>query len=186
MKKPIVMITTAHNEGAVSRYNETAPFILGILALSRASSRGLSRGELNSGSPTAALLFVFFLILLGLRHNPRQNYLLWGATQFSESRFSARQEKSRREYPLVFSRDFPQYWRKAASENLSGFDSPWLNLNALPRISSGMQPGPPRPPWAWRCKWMPAGHLQICVPSDCRSRQPWWRRLLLHPAPWTR
>ena len=38
----------------------------------------------------------------------------------------ARQGKSRREYPLVFSRDFPKHWRKAARENLSGFDSPRL------------------------------------------------------------
>ena len=31
---------------------------------------------------------------------------------------------------LVFSRDFPQYWRKAACENLSGFVSPPLNYPA--------------------------------------------------------
>ena len=59
----------------------------------------------------------------------KQKSLLWGALQFSESCFSARQVKSRREYPLVFSKDFPQYWRKTASENLSGFVSPLLNLS---------------------------------------------------------
>ena len=61
--------------------------------------------------------------------NYKQKSLLWGALQFSESCFSARQVKSRREYPLVFSRDFPPYWRKIASENLSGFVSPLLNLS---------------------------------------------------------
>ena len=63
----------------------------------------------------------------------KQKSLLWGALQFSESCFSARQVKSRREYPLIFSRDFPQYWRKTASENLSGFVSPLLNLSDRPR-----------------------------------------------------
>ena len=57
---------------------------------------------------------------------PQQNLLLRGAKQFSQNCFSARQVKFRREYLWIFSRDFPQYWRKAASENLSGFDSPRL------------------------------------------------------------
>jgi len=61
-----------------------------------------------------------------LRKKPKQKSLLWGATQFSQSSFSASQVKSRREYPLVFSRDFPQNWRKAACENLLEFGSPLL------------------------------------------------------------
>ena len=61
-----------------------------------------------------------------LRKNPKQKSLLWGATQFSASGFWAKQGKSRGEYPLVLSRDFPQCWRKTADENLSGSDSPQL------------------------------------------------------------
>ena len=63
-----------------------------------------------------------------LRKTPKQKSWLWGATQFSGSRFLARQGKARREYPLVLSRVFPQYWRKAAPANLSGFGSPLLKL----------------------------------------------------------
>src|SRR5699024_6842308 len=44
---------------------------------------------------------------------------------------------------------------------------------SLPRTSSGTPPGPPRPPWAWRCKCWPAGRLRSCGPSGCRNRQPW-------------
>ncbi|MBE6981407.1 MAG: hypothetical protein E7437_03685, partial [Ruminococcaceae bacterium] len=91
--------------------------------------RGVEHRQPHSGSFVCIFPYPSRLApasLRRLRKNPKQNFSLWSAAQFSESRFSARQEKSRREYPLVFSRDFPQYWRKAASENLSGFDSPRL------------------------------------------------------------
>ena len=34
----------------------------------------------------------------------------------------------------IFSRDFSQYWRKAAAQNLSGFDSPQLRLLYAPQV----------------------------------------------------
>ena len=92
--------------------------------------RGVEHRQPHSGSFVCIFPYPSRLApasLRRLRKNPKQNFSLWGATQFSESCFSARQEKSRREYPLVFSRDFPQYWRKATWKNLTGFDSPQLN-----------------------------------------------------------
>ena len=56
----------------------------------------------------------------GQKSSPR------GASQFSRRGRVPRQEKRRREYPLIFSRSFPQRWRSAARENLTGFDPPLL------------------------------------------------------------
>ena len=59
-----------------------------------------------------------------LRKNPKQKSLLWGAQQFWQSCFSSSQVKSRRKYPLVFSRDFPQNWRKATCSKPIGVQLP--------------------------------------------------------------
>ena len=58
-----------------------------------------------------------------------------------------------------------------------------LLRRAPPRTSSKTPPGPPRPPWAWRCRWMPAGRPRSCGPSGCQSRRPCWRPPRRRPAP---
>lgn len=51
-------------------------------------------------------------------------------------------------------------------------------------ISSKTPRGPPRPLWAWRCRWRPAGRPRSCGPSGCQSPRPWRRPPRRRPAPW--
>ena len=51
------------------------------------------------------------------------------------------------------------------------------------RSSPGKPPGPPRPPWAWRCRWTPGGRPRSCGPSGCRNPPPCRRRPPRRPAP---
>ena len=65
-----------------------------------------------------------------------------------------------------------------------GACSPWKAVTrGPPRTSSGTPPGPPRPPWAWRCRWTPAGRPRSCGPSGCQSPRPWRRPPRRRPAP---
>ena len=83
----------------------------------------------HSGSFTCIFPYLPCLASARLRHlskNPKQNSSLWGALQFSQYSFLSRQVKFRREYPLIFSRNFPQYWWKTACENRTVFGSPLL------------------------------------------------------------
>ena len=72
--------------------------------------------------------------------------------------------------------------RRLVRGDLKGGRSP-LFTRELPRTSSGTPPGPPRPPWAWRCRWTPAGRPRSCGPSGCRSPRPWRRPPRRRPAP---
>ena len=109
----------------ILEYNSRA----GFLQINWGRLRGLEPNQPHSNPFCCFFAYLPCLAPARLRHlhkTPKQKSWLWGAVQFSGSSFSARQAKSRREYPLVFSRDFPQYWRKAAPVNLSGFNSPLL------------------------------------------------------------
>ena len=93
----------------------------------------LSGGESNSDSPTAVLwLYLSYLMRLvpagshHLRKKSKAQILAEGCAAVLTQLLFGKTRKAHREYPLVFSRGFPQYWRNAARENLSGFDSPPL------------------------------------------------------------
>ena len=91
--------------------------------------RGAEHRQPFSRSFVLFLLCCPCLTLVRLRpphQKYQQNLLLKGAVQFAGSSLPTRQAKLRREYPLVFSRGFTQYWGQAAPENLSVLNTPWL------------------------------------------------------------
>ena len=96
------------------------------------------RGGSNPVSPSAVLFARVCLILLALcqqgcavRTKNSRKISLRGVPR-SFPGVAGFQDKKNAEvkYPLISSRCFPQHWRSAARENLTGFDSPLLSRTA--------------------------------------------------------